>query len=291
MKTSIFLPLALSCVALAQSPDTVIARIDGKPLTAGELNALLEAQPQEAQQNFRKDLRGFVERLGLFRKLASMAEKAKLDQTSPTKEALEQSRMQTLAQAQVTAAAEAIPVTLDEQKKFYAANSDRFSQAKVKLLFVSFRNSPPAAAPDPKAKKSLTEPEAKAKIEKLLAEIRGGADFVKTLKENSDDSESAGRDGDFGQPIKRSDAAPENIKSAIFALKPGEVSNPVRVNSGFYLFRLEALETQKFDEVASDIFTEIRQKRFNEWLEKTQKSVEVKIENEEFFAKPPAPAK
>jgi peptidyl-prolyl cis-trans isomerase C len=290
MKLLIFVGFTLSIAALAQSSDTVVAKIDGKPITAAELNAILQAQPPEAQQTFRKDLRAFVERLGLFRKLAAMAEKAKLDQASPTKEALEQSRMQTLAQAEVTAAADAIPVTLDEQKKFYESNRDRFTQAKVKMLFVSFRSSPPPASADPKAKKILTEAEAKAKTDKLLADIRAGADFIKVLKENSDDAESVARDGDFGQPIKRSDQAPENIKSAIFSLKPGEVSAPVRVNSGFYLFRLEELETQPFDQVSSDIFTEIRQKRFNEWLEKTQKSVEVKIENEEFFSKASAPA-
>ena len=43
--------------------------------------------------------------------------------------------------------------------------------------------------------------------------------------------------------------------------------------------------------MAGDIFAEIRQKRFNEWLEKTQKSIDVKIENEEFFSKAAASAK
>src|SRR5205823_14196176 len=117
---------------------------------------------------------------------------------------------QTLANAQVSAATDAIPVTLDEQKKFYEANRDRYTQAKVKVLFISFRTTPPPAVSDPKAKKYLSEPEAKAKIEKLLAEVRGGADFVKLLKENSDDAESLAKDGDFGQLIKRSDNVPDN---------------------------------------------------------------------------------
>ena len=50
-------------------------------------------------------------------------------------------------------------------------------------------------------------------------------------------------------------------------------------------FRLEELTSQTFDQVSSDIFMEIRQKRFSEWLEKVQKSVDTKIENEEFFTK------
>jgi peptidyl-prolyl cis-trans isomerase C len=259
------------------------------PVTAAELTAILQANPPEARKNMLKDGKAFVEQLGLMRKLQAMAEEAKLDQKSPIKEQLALFRMQTLANAQVGAATDAIPVTLDDQKKFFEANRDRYTQAKVKVLFVSFRANPAEPA-DPKSRKFLSEPEAKAKIEKLLAQVRAGADFVKLLKENSEDTESLARDGDFGQPIRRSDSVPENIKSAIFSLKPGEVTDPVRVSAGFYLFRLEELVTQSFDEVASDIFNELRQKRFSEWMEKTQKSVTVKIENEEFFTKAAASA-
>ena len=109
----------------------------------------------------------------------------------------------------------------------------------MKVLFVSFRANP-APQTDPKAKKILSEAEAKAKIEKLLGQIRAGADFVKLVKENSDDADSIARDGDFGPPIRRSDdSLPADIKNAIFALKPGKVTDALRVPSGFYLFRLE----------------------------------------------------
>jgi len=158
----------------------------------------------------------------------------------------------------------------------------RYTQAKVKVLFVSFKANPVPQA-DPKAKKILTESEARAKVDKLLADIRGGADFVKFVKENSDDAESAGREGDWGDLIRRSDKLPDNIKAAIFSLKPKQVSDPVRVSTGFYLFRLEELTAQPFEQVRDDIWIEIRQGHFNKWLENTQKDIQVKIENPEFF--------
>src|SRR5437868_2231377 len=126
-----------SLMALAQTPDTIVVRIDGKPVTAAELTAILQANPPEARKNMLKDVKAFVEQLALMRKLQAMAEQAKLDQKSPFKEQLELFRMQTLANAQVSAATDAIPVTLDEQKKFYEANRDRYTQAKVKVLFIS----------------------------------------------------------------------------------------------------------------------------------------------------------
>ena len=273
-------PSAAPAKPAAQGPDAVVARVDGKPVTAAEVTAILGA----AQPGALKDAKTIVEQLGLMRALATLAEKAKLDQQSPAKEAIELFRIQTLANAQVGAKMDSFTVTIDEQKKFYQANPDKYTQAKVKILFISFRASPPPQT-DPSAKKILTEAEAKAKVEKLLADIRGGADFVKVVKENSDDKESVAHDGDFGTPLTRSGNLPENIRTAVFSLKPGQVSDPVRVSSGFYLFRLESLTTRPFDEVSSDIFQEIRQGHFNEWLEATRKAVVVKIENEDFFNK------
>src|SRR5205823_1973257 len=120
----------------------------------------------------------------------------------------------------------------------------------------------PAPQTDPKAKKLLSEPEAKAKIEKLLAEIRSGADFVKMVKEHSEDPTSVARDGDFETPIRKSDKLPDEIKSAIFGLKVGQVSEAVRAPSGFHLFRMEELGMQPYEQVNDDIFIELRQTRF-----------------------------
>ena len=274
--------------ASAMPPDTIVARIDGKPITAGELMMFLQANPPEAQKNFLQNGRAFIERLALVRKLADMAVKERLDQQAEVKQALELFRMNTLANAEVSAAQDAIPIAAADQKKFYDEHHDRYTQAKVKILYVSFRS---AAAPaDPKAKKYLTEEQAKAKIEKLLADIRGGADFVKLVKENSDDADSVAHNGDFETPIHRTDKWPDEIKNVIFALKPGQVSNPLRTSSGYYLFRLEELGLQPYDQVSSDIFMEIRQKRFNAWLEKTRKSLDIKIENPDFFKAPTAGA-
>src|SRR5438093_1261439 len=153
------------------TPETVVARADGKPITAGELMMVLQMSPPEAQKNLLKDGKAFVEQFALLKKLADMAEKAHLDQQSPLKEQLGISRRQWLAGAQANAARESVPVSPEAQKKFYEANRDRYTQAKVKVLFVSFRANPAQAAA-PNTKKGLSEPEAKAKIEKLLAKIR-----------------------------------------------------------------------------------------------------------------------
>src|SRR5437879_6470582 len=112
-------PVVLAQAPAALTPETVVARIDGKPVTAGELVLVLQMSPPEAQKNILKDSKIFLESFGLLKKLAEMAEKAHLDQQSPLKEQLEVSRRQYLASAQAAAARDSITIQAAEQKKFY----------------------------------------------------------------------------------------------------------------------------------------------------------------------------
>jgi parvulin-like peptidyl-prolyl isomerase len=142
-------------------------------------------------------------------------------------------------------------------------------------------------------KKSLTEAEAKRKIEDLRKKLDSGADFAQLAKENSDDKESAEKGGEF-PPLKQNSAYPEAIKKAVFELKPGQISQPLRQPNGFYLIRLDELRTQPYEEVRVQIYEEMKRKEFNEWMQGLQKRYEVKVENPDFFKIPtgiPVPPK
>src|SRR5712691_715116 len=131
MKSIVISVFCLASAAWAQAPapltpETVVAVVDGKPVTAGELMMVIRMSPPEAQKNLLKDGKTFVEQFGLIRKLAEMAEKAHLDQQSPLKEQLEISRRQYLASAQAGAARDSIAIQGEEQKKFYQDHLDRY---------------------------------------------------------------------------------------------------------------------------------------------------------------------
>lgn len=264
-------------------PNTVVATVDGKQVVAGELQAILRALPPASQQQVLRNPRQFLDQFGLLRKLWAMAETAKLHEKSPLKEQLEYNRMVGMAQAQLMETQNQIHIPVEDAQKQYEATKDNYAQAKVKVIYIPFSPNAATAKQSASGTKVLTEAEAKEKAEKLLAEFKGGADFVALVKEHSGDSVSKGKDGDFGT-IKRSDRLPEAIKTAVFALKPGEVSEPVRQPNGFYLFRVEESSQQTFDQVKNQIMNEMRQAKFNEWMQATQKSIEVKIENEAAFA-------
>ena len=82
-------------------------------------------------------------------------------------------------------------------------------------------------------------PEARAKAEKWLADLRGGADFAVLAKEHSEDPGSAAKGGDLGffpegKMVAPFDAALKELKN------PGELSGVVETQFGFHIIRLEA---------------------------------------------------
>jgi peptidyl-prolyl cis-trans isomerase C len=269
-------------------PDTVLATIEGRKLTYAEFQKYMAALPPQMQQSAMKDRKGFVEQFALMQKLSQLAEKSELDQKSPYRESLEFNRMYVLMNAELNDAMNKIIVSGDEQQKQYDEHKDKYSQARVKVIYIPFSSSAAAQA-DSKGKKLLSEPEAKARAEQALADARGGADFVKLVKQYSEDATSAAKDGDFGT-IHRSDNVPEPIKTAVFGAKPGQVTDPIRQPNGYYLFRVEDVSVRPYSEVRDEIYNEIRQARYKEWLDSMRGGVKVTLENEAFFSQAPAPA-
>ncbi|MCS6953373.1 MAG: peptidylprolyl isomerase [Bryobacterales bacterium] len=263
------------------APDTVVAIVDGRKVTAGDLEVVLRAVAPATRQVARRSSLQFLQQYGLLRRLAEMAEKNRLHERSPLREQLEYNRMLAMAQAQLNEAQNQITVSPEEARQHYEAHKANYAQARVKVLYIPFR-SESSPATDGQAATALTESEAKAKAEALLKQARSGADFVALIKQHSGDPISREKGGDFGV-IRRSDNLPEEVKAAVFGLKLGEISDPVRQPNGYYLFRLEELREQPFEEVQSQIVDQLRQQKFNEWMQATQSSIEIKVENEAFF--------
>lgn len=261
-------------------PDTVVAEVDGKKITAKEADEILASLPPQYQQAARLQPQQTLMQIFLFRHLADEAVKAGLDQKGPYKEALAFNRMTILYQAEVNDYRNRIPVSPEDEQKLYKEHPERFHLAQVKVIHLSFSATPDKPGAD--GKKPLSEAEAKAKLEDLRKQALAGADFGKLARENSDDKASAAKDGDFGT-IGQNSPYPPAVKTAVFALKPGEISEPVKQTNGFYLIRLDSTTTQPFDEVRSQIVEEIRQTRFNEWVRGLQTRFAVKVENPAYF--------
>jgi peptidyl-prolyl cis-trans isomerase C len=267
------------------SPDTVVVEVDGRKVTAGELDKIIAGFPANNQQAIRARPQ-LLSQVFLMQRLAEDAEKAGLDKQSPYKEQLDANRLQVLSTAELTTTNNTLKIAEEEEQKYYKENPDKFKEVKVRVIYVAFNPTPAKAPAD--GKKLPTEAEAKAKIEELAKQLQGGADFGKLARENSDDQSSAAKDGDFGI-VKLDSPYPKEIKDAVFALKPGDTSSLVKQSNGFYLIRAEEVNQQPFNDVLMQIIQAVRQAKYQEWLKGMQAQYNVKIENPAYFA-PRAPA-
>jgi peptidyl-prolyl cis-trans isomerase C len=261
------------------SPDAVVAEVNGKKYTAAELDKLIGMLPAQYQQTARSQPQ-MLGQVFLMQKLADDAEKAGLDKRDPYKDQLEMSRIQVLSTAALSDFSNSMQISGEDQQKYYKDNSDKFKQVKVRVIYVAFNPTPGKAAAG--GKKLPTEAEAQAKIEDLAKQIKGGADFGMLARENSDDQSSAAKDGDFGT-MKQDSAYPPPVKTAVFALKEGEVSAPVKQPNGFYLIRAEQITQQPFNDSILQIIQAVKQAKFQEWMKGLQAQYSVKVENPAYF--------
>jgi peptidyl-prolyl cis-trans isomerase C len=295
MKLTVSICIAFTAIGLAQTPtppaapalapDTVIAEYDnGKKLTYGELEAFLSVLPPQQRAGVMRDRKQLVERYLLMKKVSELAEKDKLDEKSPYKERIDSYRMNMLMQAEIQKVSSEFPVRVEEQQAYYDQHKTQFEQVTIKLIHISFSASTNTAAD---GKKHLSEEEAKAKAEQLVKEAKAGADFVKLVKENSDDESTKAKNGDLTFSRAESANLPEAIRTVALGLKPGDVSEPVRQPNGFYIFRGESASAKTFAEVKDQIFTDLQRKKTTDWIDSTTKGLNIKPENDQFFSAPP----
>jgi len=262
------------------TPETVVAEIAGKKYTAAEVDEIFATLPPQYQQSARLQPARALQQIFLFKHLAEEAEKANLDKQAPWKTDLAFSRLQILYQAEINDVKNKTAAPEADQEKLYKDNPDRFKQVKVRVIHLAFSATPDKPGPD--GKKMLSEAEAKTKLEDLRKQILAGGDFGKLARENSDDKNSAAKDGEFAT-ISRSSPYPEPVKAAVLALKEGDISEPVKQANGFYLIKADSIAIQPFAEARPQIIEELKQTRFVEWMKELQERFTVKVENPAYF--------
>jgi peptidyl-prolyl cis-trans isomerase D len=81
--------------------------------------------------------------------------------------------------------------------------------------------------------------QAREKIEALLEQARGGADFAKLAADNSEDTGSAKKGGDLGYNPRGRMVKP--FDEAQFALEVGQISDVVESTFGFHIIKVEGI--------------------------------------------------
>lgn len=151
------------------------------------------------------------------------------------------------------ALASQITVSDADIKSFYDQNAKRYGveeQRRASHILVAVKKD--ASAAEVAA--------AKAKAEKLLAQVRAApADFARLAKANSDDPGSGERGGDldlFGRGMMV-----KPFEDVAFGMKVGDTSDLVRSDFGFHIIKLTEIKPaaiKPLEEVKADIAAEIK---------------------------------
>jgi len=119
--------------------------------------------------------------------------------------------------------------------------------------------------------------EALRRIKEARAKLAAGADFEKTSKEYSE-SASVGT-------LEQGQMVP-SIEKEVFSLKEGELSQPVEVEGGVYLFKVNGIspgQKQSLSDVKDSIYNKVYaqefQSKFKTWIDKLRSKAYVEIRN------------
>ncbi len=288
------LSVSLWAQAPAEDPSKVVATVAGKDVTVADLQKILSSFSPQDMQVLKQNPQNVLSQYFLFMHLAEEADKDKLLEKSPYKEQFEGLRLQLLRNARLNEENNTFPVTSEMIDSYYKDHSAQYQQARIKVIYIAYAGQvaskgTDAAALEAAAKGALaaahakrSEAEARALAEDIVKQLRGGADFAKLVAQYSEDATSKAAGGDFGF-IKAVSEYPAEFKNAVFALQPGEISEPIRQPTAYYVVRLEEKGTQPVDEVREPIVHAIRSDHMNEWMKEMNASYQAVIKDSDFF--------
>lgn len=236
LKSSILAALlatALPLAALAQDKgaDTVVATVNGTPITLGEMIVMKEAASQDPQMASMGEEALYEIMLDQLIQQTAVAGAGK--ENAGVRAQLEIQRRNTLAAAAIAEVTKAQP-------------TDQDIQAAYDKLFASAE-----PATEYSAAHILVDTEEKA--EEIKAELDGGADFG-TLAEQNSTGPSGPNKGDLGW--FSADQMVKPFADAVAGMEKGQISEPVQTEFGWHLIKLNDTrmrEAPKLDEVRDQI--------------------------------------
>jgi len=253
-------------VAWAQDKDPVVARVNGVDIRDSdiafaeeEIGGNMPSIPPEQKRDY------LINYLVDVIVLSQAAEKQKLDDRPDVKHRLAFDHNRLLMEALLQDAGKAALSDEAEHKLYDEAIKQVKAEEEVHARHILV----------------VSEDEAKA----ILAQLKGGADFIVLAKEKSKDPGSAESGGDLGYFTKEQ-MVPEFAEVA-FKLGKGQLSDPVKTQFGWHIIKVEDRRmkpTPTFEQVKPQIENYIAHRAQAELVENLRKSANV-----ERLDKPPTP--
>src|SRR6185369_892817 len=175
-----------------------------------------------------------------------------------------------------------IGVTDDEAKAYYEAHMNEFTSAPT----VTLREILVSTPTDPKGINVGADEAALEKAQEIRRRVTtGGENFDKLAGEVSDSPSKA--NGGLIGPLSVNDIAPD-LRKLIEKMKPGEVSEPIRITRGYQLLKLETITAtqvmsleQAREQISERVFTDKRKAEFQKYIQKLRTQAIIEWKNQD----------
>jgi peptidyl-prolyl cis-trans isomerase C len=272
-----------AALAWGQQPspaDPVVLTVGGEKITKSQFEQILAGLPeqQRATGESPQGRRQIAEQLAELKSLAQEAKKRKLDQDPKVQIRISLQVDQVLAGLVYQDLGSGAP---DEAalKAYYAAHKQDWEELKGRHILIRFQGSRVPLRPN---EKDLTDAEALAKTKELRAKIVAGADFAVVAKAESDDTGSGANGGDLGS-FTKGRMVPE-FETAAFALKVGDISEPVKTQFGYHLIQIQEHNNKTFEDVKAEVAEKMKPEMAKKGVEDLTKKTTI-VYDESYFGK------
>lgn len=175
-----------------------------------------------------------------------------------------------------------LSVSEEEAQRYYHAHPEEFTvppSVTLREIFIA------VASPKPDAVNVAADEEALEKAKRARARVLAGEDFAHVAAEMSDAPSKA--NGGLIGPIERKDLSPALLKM-LEAMKPGDVTEPLRTARGYQVLKLEAMTEavlQPFEQVREQVADRVYQQKaqieFAKYLDRLRAQAIIEWKNEE----------
>jgi len=253
------LALAVSSTVALAADDPIVARFGTTEIRASQIKPYLGSLSEADRQALTADpalLSRAVRTLVLQQALFKEAAAAGWEKNPDVAKELERLRQSAIAEGYLQSVAK-VPDSFPSEadlKAVYDARKDQLlvpKQFEVSQIFIAV----------PKDADKATADAAKAKIDDAAKKAKSG-DFAAVAREMSEERESASRGGSVGWLTEAS--LQPAIRSKVTSLAKGAVSDPVRLDDGWYVIKVGDIKepyTATLDEVRANLTALLRRER------------------------------